>query len=86
MDTLFAAAQRIVRMLLFAAFLALGFALRRTAMLAYRVERVWAGTAQLASGELEAEFPVDGRDETAKLREGLQPHGPDARASGDARA
>ena len=59
----------LLTMLLFAAVLALGFALRGAAMLARRIERVRAGTAQLASGELEARLPIDGRDEIAELAE-----------------
>ncbi len=59
----------LLTMMLFAAFLSVGFALRGASMLARRVERVRAGTAQLASGELEAELPVDGRDELAGLAE-----------------
>ena len=59
----------LLTMLLFAAFLAVGFSLRGAAPLARRVERVRQGTTRLAAGELESELPVDGHDEISGLAE-----------------
>jgi len=59
----------LLTMLLFAALLAVGFSLRGAAPLARRVERVRAGTAQLASGEFKTKLSVDGHDEIAGLAE-----------------
>jgi signal transduction histidine kinase len=57
----------LLTMLLFAALLAVGFSLRGAGPLARRIERVRAGTAQLAGGTLETKLPVDGHDEIADL-------------------
>ncbi len=57
----------LLTMLLFAALLAVGFSLRGAAPLAQRIERVRAGTAQLAGGKLETKLPVNGHDEIADL-------------------
>ena len=57
----------LLTMLLFAALLAVGFSLRGAAPLARRIERVRAGTAQLASGKLETKLPVNGHDEIAEI-------------------
>ena len=54
-------------MLLFAALLTVGFSLRGAAPLARRIERVRAGTSQLAGGKLETKLPVNGHDEIADL-------------------
>ena len=59
----------LLTMLLFGAFLAVGFSLRGAAPLARRVERVRQGTTRLAAGELESELPVDGHDEISGLAE-----------------
>jgi signal transduction histidine kinase len=57
----------LLTMLLFAALLAVGFSLYGAAPLARRIERVRAGTAQLADGKLETKLPVDGHDEISGL-------------------
>jgi signal transduction histidine kinase len=57
----------LLTLLLFAALLALGFSLLWAAPLASRIERVRAGTARLAGGDLDAMVPVDGHDEIAGL-------------------
>ncbi len=54
-------------MLLFAVLLAIGLGVRGADPLAQRIERVRAGTKQLARGELGTELPVEGRDELAGL-------------------
>lgn len=59
----------LLTMVLFAGLLAVGFSLRGAAPLSKRIERVRAGTAQLAAGELETKLPVDGHDEIAGLAE-----------------
>ena len=57
----------LLTMLLFAALLAIGFSLLSAVPLARRIERVRAGTAQLARGRLDTTLPVDGHDEIAQL-------------------
>jgi signal transduction histidine kinase len=57
----------LLTMLLFAALLTVGFSLRGAAPLARRIERVRAGTSQLAGGKLETKLPVNGHDEIADL-------------------
>jgi HAMP domain-containing protein len=57
----------LLTMLLFAALLAAGFSVLWATLLAQRIERVRAGTAQLASGNLQATLPVQGNDEIAQL-------------------
>jgi signal transduction histidine kinase len=54
-------------LLLFAGLIAIGISLSWATPLARRIERVRAGTAQLAAGELHTTLPVDGRDEIALL-------------------
>jgi signal transduction histidine kinase len=55
-------------MLVFAAILSVGFGLLCARMLADRIERVRAGTAKIAAGDL-SELPVEGHDEVAGLAE-----------------
>ena len=57
----------LLSMLLFAALLAIGLGARGAAPLARRIERVRAGTKQLARGEFGTELPVEGNDELAGL-------------------
>ena len=57
----------LLTMLLFAALLAIGLSLLSAGPLASRIERVRAGTAQLASGKLDTTLPADGHDEIAHL-------------------
>lgn len=59
----------LLTMLLFVSLLAVGFSLLWATPVARRIERVRAGTARLASGELGTELPVDGHDEIALLAE-----------------
>lgn len=54
-------------LLMFAGLIAIGISLSWATPLARRIERVRAGTAQLAAGELDTTLPVDGRDEIALL-------------------
>ena len=56
-------------MLIFAALLAIGIGVRGAAPLARRIERIRAGTTQLANGQFESELPVESRDEIALLAE-----------------
>ncbi|HLL38156.1 MAG TPA: HAMP domain-containing sensor histidine kinase [Rubrobacteraceae bacterium] len=58
-------------MILFATLLSVGFSLYAAAPIAWRIWRLRAGTEKLTSGEFETEFPVDGRDEIARLAEDL---------------
>ena len=57
----------LLTMLTFAATLSVGFGLLCARPLASRIERVRAGTARIAGGELESEVPVEGHDEVAGL-------------------
>lgn len=57
----------LLTILIFAALLAAGFSLLWAGPIATRIERVRAGTAQLAAGDLEAVVPVEGHDELADL-------------------
>ena len=59
----------LLTMLVFAAILSVGFGLLCARMLADRIERVRAGTARIATGDLESEVPVEGHDEVAALAE-----------------
>ena len=59
----------VLTMLTFAAVLSVGFSLLCAGPMANRVERVRAGTAQIADGGLEHEVPVEGRDEISGLAE-----------------
>lgn len=59
----------LLTMLVFAAILSVGFGLLCARMLADRIERVRAGTARVAGGDLESEIPVEGHDEVAGLAE-----------------
>ena len=59
----------LLTMLVFAAILSVGFGLLCARMLADRIERVRAGTARIATGDLESEVPVEGHDEVAGLAE-----------------
>ena len=59
----------LLTMLVFAAILSVGFGLLCARMLADRIERVRAGTARVAAGDLESEVPVEGHDEVAGLAE-----------------
>ena len=59
----------LLTMLVFAAVLSVGFNLLCAKPLADRIERVRAGTARIAAGELESEVPVEGHDEVAGLAE-----------------
>jgi len=59
----------LLTMLVFAAILSVGFGLLCARMLADRIERVRAGTARIAAGDLESEVPVEGHDEVADLAE-----------------
>lgn len=59
----------LLTMLLFAALLVVGVSMYGAALMGRRIERVRAGTARLASGELDAEVSVEGRDEIAGLAE-----------------
>ncbi len=59
----------LLTMLLFAALLVVGVSMYGAALMGRRIERVRAGTARLASGELDAEISVEGRDEIAGLAE-----------------
>ncbi len=59
----------LLTMLVFAAILSVGFGLLCGRMLADRIERVRAGTARIAAGDLESEVPVEGHDEVAGLAE-----------------
>ena len=58
----------LLTMLVFAAILSVGFGLLCARMLADRIERVRAGTAKIAAGDL-SELPVEGHDEVAGLAE-----------------
>ena len=57
----------LLTMLVFAAILSVGFGLLCAGMLADRIERVRAGTARVAAGDLDSEVPVEGHDEVAGL-------------------
>lgn len=59
----------LLTMLLFAALLVVGVSIYGAALMGRRIERVRAGTARLASGELDAEVSVEGHDEIAGLAE-----------------
>ena len=59
----------LLTMLVFTAILSVGFGLLCARMLADRIERVRAGTARIATGDLGAEVPVEGHDEVAGLAE-----------------
>jgi signal transduction histidine kinase len=59
----------LLTMLIFAAALSVGFNLLCARPLAGRIERVRAGTAQIAGGRLDSEVPVEGHDEIAGLAE-----------------
>jgi len=59
----------LLTMLVFAAILSVGFGLLCARMLADRIERVRAGTARIAAGDLGSEVPVEGHDEVAGLAE-----------------
>jgi len=59
----------LLTMLVFAAILSVGFGLLCARMLADRIERVRAGTAKIAAGDLVSELPVEGHDEVAGLAE-----------------
>ena len=59
----------LLTMLLFAGLLVTGISLYGAALKGRRIERVRVGTARLAGGELDAEVPVEGRDEIAGLAE-----------------
>ena len=61
--------QIVLTMLIFAATLSVGFNLLCARPLASRIERVRAGTARIAGGQLESEVPVEGHDEVAGLAE-----------------
>jgi signal transduction histidine kinase len=57
----------VLTMLLFAALLSIGLSLLWAMPLARRIERVRAGTVQLAAGQLDTILTVEGRDEIAQL-------------------
>jgi signal transduction histidine kinase len=57
----------VLTMLLFAALLSIGLSLLWAMPLARRIERVRAGTVQLAGGQLDTMLVVEGRDEIAQL-------------------
>ena len=59
----------LLTMLTFAAALSVGFGLLYAMPLSSRIERVRAGTARIAEGELESEVPVEGQDEVGDLAE-----------------
>ncbi|MGI9049780.1 MAG: sensor histidine kinase [Rubrobacteraceae bacterium] len=59
----------LLTMLLFAALLVVGVSLYGAALMGRRIERVRAGTARLAGGELDTEVSVEGHDEIAGLAE-----------------
>jgi len=59
----------LLTMLVFAAALSVGFNLLCARPLADRIERVRAGTARIATGDLRSEIPVEGHDEVAGLAE-----------------
>jgi signal transduction histidine kinase len=59
----------LLTMLTFAAALSVGFALLYAMPLSSRIERVRAGTEQIAGGQLGSEVRVDGHDEVASLAE-----------------
>ncbi len=59
----------LLTMLVFAAALSVGFNLLCARPLADRIERVRAGTARIAAGDLESEVSVEGHDEVAGLAE-----------------
>ena len=59
----------LLTMLVFAATLSVGFGLLCARPLADRIERVRAGTARIAAGDLESEVCVEGHDEVAGLAE-----------------
>jgi len=59
----------LLTMLVFTAILSVGFGLLCARMLADRIERVRAGTARIAAGDLGSELPVEGHDEVAGLAE-----------------
>ena len=59
----------LLTMLVFAAALSVGFNLLCARPLADRIERVRAGTARIAAGDLGSEVPVEGHDEVAGLAE-----------------
>ncbi len=61
--------QIVLTMLIFAATLSVGFNLLCARPLASRIERVRAGTARIAGGQLGSEVPVEGHDEVAGLAE-----------------
>ena len=61
--------QIVLTMLVFAATLSVGFNLLCARPLASRIERVRAGAARIAGGQLESEVPVEGHDEVAGLAE-----------------
>jgi signal transduction histidine kinase len=59
----------LLTMLTFAAVLSVGFGLIYAMPLSSRIERVRAGTEQIASGQLGSEVQVEGHDEVASLAE-----------------
>ena len=59
----------LLTMLLFATLLSVGFSLYGAAPIARRIRRLREGTAQLANGEFEREFSLDGHDEISQLSE-----------------
>ncbi|MCA1718509.1 MAG: HAMP domain-containing histidine kinase [Actinobacteria bacterium] len=59
----------LLTMLLFATLLSAGFSLYGAAPIARRIWQLREGTAQLANGEFEREFSVDGHDEISQLSE-----------------
>jgi len=61
----------LLTMLTFAAVLSVGFGLLYAMPLSSRIERVRAGTEQIAGGQLGSEVRVEGHDEVASLAEEL---------------
>ncbi len=59
----------LLTMLTFAAALSVGFGLLYAMPLSSRIQRVRAGAARIAEGELELEVPVEGQDEVGDLAE-----------------
>ncbi len=59
----------LLTMLIFAGLLVMGISMYGAMLMGRRIERVRAGTARLADGELETEVPVEGHDEIAGLAE-----------------
>jgi signal transduction histidine kinase len=57
----------LLTMLMFSGLLSIGLSMLWSAPLTIRIQRVRAGTAQLAAGQLDTTLPVDGHDEIAQL-------------------